>query len=70
MRATELLRRLRRRASRLALVHEETPGKGSHLKVLHGSRQTVIPMHSGDMPKGTYRAILRQLGLRETDLED
>jgi antitoxin HicB len=37
--------------------------KGSHLKLRHGSGRTVIPMHRGDLPPGTFRGILRQLGL-------
>jgi predicted RNA binding protein YcfA (HicA-like mRNA interferase family) len=65
-----LLGILRRRATRLGLQHEESAGKGSHPKVRHGSRATVIPMHRGDLPYGTYRAILRQLGLTERDLEN
>ncbi len=65
-----LLGLLRRRATRLGLRHEDAPGKGSHLKVRHGAGATVIPMHRGDMPAGTYRAILRQLGLTEADLEE
>ena len=70
MRAAELLRRLRRRAKRLGLEHEETPGKGSHRKVRHDGRATVVSVHGGDLAQGTYRAILRQLGLTEEDLED
>ena len=70
MRATELLARLRRRATRLDVRHEETDGKGSHLKVRHGALATVIPMHRGDMATGTYRAILKQLALTEVDLEE
>jgi len=70
MRSAELLRRLRRRATRLAILHVETAGKGSHLKVQHGDARTVVPRHGGDLPAGTLRAILRQLGLSERDLED
>ncbi len=69
MDARRLLRLLRRRAARLGLRHEEAEGKGSHLKVWHGAGRTVVPMHRGDLPDGTYRAILKQLGLTEADLE-
>jgi predicted RNA binding protein YcfA (HicA-like mRNA interferase family) len=65
-----LLRILRRRASRLQLRHEETQGKGSHIKLRHGDGATVVPMHRGDMATGTYRAILRRVGLRAQDLEE
>ena len=70
MRSNELLRRLRRRATRLGVDHDEKPGKGGHLKVRHDGKPTVVPMHSGDLPTGTLRAILRQLALTEQDLED
>jgi predicted RNA binding protein YcfA (HicA-like mRNA interferase family) len=70
MRADDLVRLLRRRARRLGLLHEERPGKGSHLNVRHDGRPTVIPMHRGDLRSGTCRAILRQLGLRWEDLEE
>ncbi len=70
MKSDDLLRVLRRRATRLGLLHKEIAAKGSHIKLRHGSGQTIIPMHRGDLPLGTFRAILRQLGLTEQDLED
>jgi mRNA interferase HicA len=69
MTAMELLRILRRRATRLGVDHSELPAKGGHLVVRHGGRTTTVPMHRGDMPTGTFRAILRQLGLSNADLE-
>jgi predicted RNA binding protein YcfA (HicA-like mRNA interferase family) len=70
VRGDELLRILRRRAKRLHLPHQELEAKGSHLKLRHGTRQTVIPLHRRDLPIGTLRAILKQLDLTERDLED
>jgi predicted RNA binding protein YcfA (HicA-like mRNA interferase family) len=70
MRAAELLRRLRRRANRLGLDHAESTGKGSHRKVRHDGRATIVPIHGGDLARGTYRAILHQLGLRDEDVEE
>ncbi len=70
MKSADLLALLRRRATRLGLRHEEVEGKGSHLKVRHGFAATVIPMHRRDLPTGTYRAILKQLGMTEADLEE
>ncbi len=70
MRSDELLRHLRRRATRLGLAHSEVEAKGSHLKLRHGPGQTVIPMHRGDLPPGTFRSILKQLGLTQQDLEE
>ena len=70
MRSNDLVRRLNRRATRMGVEHIETEAKGSHLKVRHGGRMAVVPMHRGDLPMGTYRSILKQLGLTERDLED
>ena len=36
---------------------------------LNGQRG-VIPQHRADLPAGTYRAILKQLGLTPADLEE
>ena len=69
MRPNDLLNRLRRRATKLGVEHEERPGVGSHLKVRHGEGRTIVPIHRADLPMGTYRAILKQLGLTEHDLE-
>lgn len=69
MTAFELLRILRRQATRLGVEHSERPAKGGHIVVRHDGRTTTVPMHRGDMPIGTFRAILRQLRLSDTDLE-
>lgn len=63
MKPAELKRILARKGA------EFLPGKGSHLKVRLGGRQTVLPMHNRDMPVGTFRAILKDLGLTRADLE-
>jgi predicted RNA binding protein YcfA (HicA-like mRNA interferase family) len=41
---------------------------GSHCRLIHKSdpsRKTTIPLHSGDLPRGTLRDILKQVGLTE-----
>jgi mRNA interferase HicA len=45
--------------------------KGSHHFLYHRhdpGRRTVIAMHSGDMPQGTLRDILKQTGLSREEL--
>jgi predicted RNA binding protein YcfA (HicA-like mRNA interferase family) len=64
----EFLRRLRRFARRRGMELSEEPGEGSHRKVRLGERRTVMPMHKRDLPIGTWRAILKQLGLTPDDL--
>lgn len=39
---------------------------GSHVVLRHADgRQTYVAMHTEDVPKGTFRSILRQAGLTE-----
>ncbi len=69
MKATELLRILRRRANKLSVQHEEIEAAGSHLKIRHDGHTTIIPMHRTDLPPGTLRGILKHLTLTKQDLE-
>lgn len=39
--------------------------RGSHLKVFLGEKQTILPMHSRDLPIGTLQSIKKHLGLKE-----
>jgi hypothetical protein len=43
-------------------------GKGGHVMVRRAGRMAMVPTGSGEVPTGTFRAILRQLGLRPDDL--
>ena len=66
-----LIRSLRRRAKadgRTFKVNRKR-GKGSHAMVSFGERRSFVPLHGGDLPPGTRRAILRQLGVRPEELE-
>jgi predicted RNA binding protein YcfA (HicA-like mRNA interferase family) len=43
---------------------------GSHKVLRHpDGRQTYVPMHTGDVPTGTFRNILKQAGLTSEDFE-
>ena len=44
-------------------IHHST---GSHVQLKHREKpelRITVPFHSGDMPRGTLRAIIRQAGL-------
>lgn len=45
---------------------EEKTQKGSHLQLVHPTRKgkITIPVHGGDIPKGTLNSILKQAGLK------
>jgi len=68
MKAADLLRRLNRLATKRGWDIEVTEG-GSHSKVRLNGRATTVPRHPGDLKTGTFREILKKLGLTETDLE-
>jgi len=43
----------------------------SHLLLVHPERKlrTVVPMHHGDLPRGTVHAIIRQSGMTEEEFK-
>ncbi len=45
---------------------EEKDQKGSHLQLIHPNKsgKVTIPVHGGDIPKGTLNSILKQAGLK------
>jgi mRNA interferase HicA len=53
---------LKRELEKLGATFEA--GRGSHLKVYLNGRRSVIPMHAGELAKGTEAAIRKQLGLK------
>ena len=61
----DVLRRLQRAG------FEVRRQSGSHvvLRDDHG-RQTYVPMHTRELPTGTFRAILKQAGLSEEEFRD
>ena len=44
----------------------EKDQKGSHLQLVHPKKKgkVTVPVHSGDIAKGTLNSILRQAGLK------
>jgi len=43
---------------------------GSHVVLRHADgRQTYVAMHTGDVPGGTFRSILKQAGLTEEEFK-
>ena len=44
----------------------EVGQRGSHLSLKHPTKpgKVTLPMHSGDLPQGTLKSILKQAGLK------
>jgi mRNA interferase HicA len=68
MKPADFIRRLNRLATRRGWDIEAIEG-GGHTKLRLNGRRTTIPRHTADMKTGTYRGILKQLGLTEDDVE-
>lgn len=50
---------------------QERRQSGSHLVLRHeDGRQTYLPMHTGDVPMGTFRSILKQAGISEEEFRE
>lgn len=48
----------------------ETRMSGSHVRLIHASdpaRKVTVPVHSGDLKRGTLRAIIAQAGMTVTE---
>jgi mRNA interferase HicA len=63
----DLLRRLKRLASRKGWEIDVQDG-ASHTKVILQGRRTIISRHASDLKTGTFKGILKQLGVSERDL--
>lgn len=44
----------------------EKEQKGSHLQMVHPKKsgKVTVPVHGGDLPKGTVNSIMKQAGLK------
>jgi mRNA interferase HicA len=71
MKGIEFIRRVKELARRQAVVArvDRKRGKGSHMTRYFGDRKTVVRNPQDDLKTGTYKAMLKQLGIRQEDLE-
>ncbi|WP_135257404.1 type II toxin-antitoxin system HicA family toxin [Thermus caldilimi] len=64
-RPEEVARKLQR------LGFTERMAKGGHCLYTHpDGRIVVVPFHSGELPKGTFRKILKQAGISEEEFHN
>ncbi|ADR23770.1 addiction module toxin, HicA family protein (plasmid) [Marivirga tractuosa] len=62
MKAKDLIKELQKNGFELAR------SKGSHHIFKHSDgRRTTVPLHGGDMPTGTYKAIIKQSGIPDPE---
>jgi mRNA interferase HicA len=70
LRGNEFIRRVEGLAKqrRIDCYVNAERGKGSHVTLYYGERFTVVRNPKDDLKKGTYFAMLKQLGLKDRDL--
>jgi len=70
MKGNELLRKIRKLGKeknvKVELIHRR--GKGSHGTLIYGNNFAIIPHLMNELKIGTYKAILKQLGIKEDEL--
>jgi mRNA interferase HicA len=70
MKGSEFLRAVKRLANErgIEMRFEAKRGKGSHGTLSFGTSRTILQNPKKELPSGTLHAMLRQLGLSESDL--
>ena len=70
MRGNEFIRKVQKYAKRNRVDSTWRPdrGKGSHGLLTLGERRTVVRNPKDELKTGTYHAMLKQLGLTESEL--
>lgn len=71
MKAGEVIRVIRRigRKRGVTVRFEPTLGKGSHGRLYYGDKFTTVKDRSKEIGPGLLAAMVRQLGLKKSDLE-
>jgi len=70
MRGSEFIRKVQKYAKRNSMACDWRPerGKGSHGLLTLGERRTVVRNPKDELKTGTYHAMLKQLGLTESEI--
>lgn len=71
MKGDEFVRKIRRlgKSRGIGARFEKRHGKGSHGTLYFGGRKTIVKDRRKEIGEGLLRAMLRQLGLRKSDIE-
>ncbi len=70
MKGSEFVRKLKAlgHKQRVEVKIEQRRGKGSHSTLFYGDRFTIIRNLKDELKTGTFKAMLKQLGVNEDDL--
>ena len=70
MKGSEFVKKLKvlGRKQKMSVRIEKRRGKGSHSTLFYGNRFTIIRSLKDELKTGTFKAMLKQLGISEKEL--
>ncbi|MGB5635819.1 MAG: type II toxin-antitoxin system HicA family toxin [Waterburya sp.] len=71
MKGSEFIKKVKKlaKAKGLAVNIDTSRGKGSHITLYYGERYTVVRNLKDELKTGTYKAMLKQLGIKENEFK-
>ncbi len=71
MTGNEFIKRLKKLAKTkgLEISIDKSRGKGSHITLYYGDKFTVVRNLKDELKTGTYKAMLKQLGIEEDEFK-
>ena len=71
MTGNEFIKRVKKlaKAKDLEVAIDKSRGKGSHITLYYGERYTVVRNPKDELKTGTYKAMLKQLGIKENEFK-
>jgi len=72
MKGIDFIRKIKKLAKQreLQCAVDKKRGKGSHVTLYFGNHRTIVRNPKDELKKGTVVAMLKQLGLTQTDIQD
>jgi mRNA interferase HicA len=67
----EFIKRVKKlaKANDLEVSIDKSRGKGSHITLYYGEKFTVVRNLKDELKTGTYKAMLKQLGIKEDEFK-
>lgn len=71
MTGNEFIKRVKKlaKARSLEISIDKSRGKGSHITLYYGDKFTVVRNLKDEIKTGTYKAMLKQLGIKEDEFK-
>ena len=71
MTGNEFIKRVKKlaKAKGLEVSIEKSRGKGSHITLYYGENFTIVRNLKDELKNGTYKAMLKQLGIQEDEFK-